>query len=466
MQAKKDSMAKIVIIGAGLTGISAAYHLEQKGFCDYAIFERDAKIGGLCGTVQQNGFTFDFTGHYLHASDPYFRSMIESLVGMDNLNTVVRKSFIYSHNTYTNYPFQINLFGLPTEVIAECIEGFVKRDKANKKIQTFPEWVMHNFGAGFGKHFFFPFQRKIFGYDLKKISSSWTGRFVPSTSLQQIIEGSIRPADDTMVGYNASFLYPKQGGIVFWVQKIADQLKNPIHTNFSVTSIDMKQKIVTFANGHNEPFEQLISTMPLDVLLKSLQERSSTNLRNAAKNLVCNSVINFNLGVNRPELSDKHWIYFPESHYPFYRLGFPSNCAASMAPAGCSSLYGEFSHVNKSKAWVQQTLRDSLKTTKQLFKISDTEILIQKTMPISHAYVIYDQWREKNLPKLHKQLETESVYSVGRYGEWKYSSMQEAVLDGKKIAETLTVIPARQLNKEIEFVPMRSTSKQREIETP
>ena len=83
-------MAKIVIIGAGLTGISAAYHLEQKGFYDYAIFERDATIGGLCGTVQQDGFTFDFTGHYLHASDPYFRSMIENLVGME--------TFKYGHN--------------------------------------------------------------------------------------------------------------------------------------------------------------------------------------------------------------------------------------------------------------------------------------------------------------------------------------------------------------------------------
>jgi len=446
-------MAKIVIIGAGLTGISAAYHLEQKGFHDYAIFERDATIGGLCGTVQQDGFTFDFTGHYLHASDPYFRSMIENLVGMENLNTVTRKSFIYSHDTYTRYPFQINLFGLPETVIAECIEGFVKRNNSSKKLRTFPEWVMRNFGAGFGKHFFFPFQRKIFGYDLRKITASWTGRFVPSTSLQQIISGSIKDVDDASIGYNATFLYPKQGGIVYWVQKIADQLTNPIHTSFCVTGIDLQHKRVTFSNGHIEPFEQLISTMPLNILLKKLHERSNNSLERAANKLLCNSVINFNLGVNRPNLSEKHWIYFPEDKYPFYRMGFPSNCSNTMTPADCSSLYGEFSHVNKSAAWVKKNLEACLKMTKQLFNISDQEILTKKIMPIAHAYVIYDEWREKNIGKIHQQLEDNAVHSIGRYGEWKYSSMQEAVLDGKKIAERLTVIPARHVTEKISILP-------------
>lgn len=436
-------MAKIVIIGAGLTGISAAYHLEQKGFFDYAIFEKESVIGGLCGTVQQDGFTFDFTGHYLHASDPYFRSMIETLVGMENLNTINRKSYIYSHDTYTRYPFQINLFGLPEDVIAECIEGFVQRPQSRKKPATFPDWVMHNFGPGFGKHFFFPFQRKIFGYDLKKITASWTGRFVPSTSLQQIIRGSIKDSIDDSIGYNAHFLYPKQGGIVYWVQKIADQLINPIRTQYCVKSINIKHKIVEFTNGHSEPYEQLISTMPLDRLLTLADESPSMSLKTATKNLVCNSVINFNIGVNRPELSEKHWIYFPETKFPFYRMGFPSNCSSKMTPPGCSSLYGEFSHVGKSKQWVNQTLKDSLTATKKLFNISNHEIVTQKIMPISHAYVIYDAWRERNLPKIHARLEEQSIYSIGRYGEWKYSSMQEAVLDGKKAIERLIVVPAR-----------------------
>ena len=458
-------MAKIVIIGAGLTGISAAYHLEQKGYYDYALFEKNDTIGGLCGTVFQDGFTFDYTGHYLHISDAYFGSMIEQLVGMENLNTVHRKSFIYSHDTYTKYPFQINLQGLPPRVIAECISGFVTRKKTRKKPETFNDWVMQSFGKGFGKYFFNGYQKKIFGYDLKKITASWTGRFVPTTSLEQIIRGSLYNYDDAEVGYNATFLYPKHGGIVSWVQKIADHIKNPIATNMAVTSINAQNKTVTFANGHIEPYQHLITTMPLDHLLKNMQEKSSNNLAAAANKLICNSVINFNLGISRPNLSDKHWIYFPENQYPFYRLGFPFNSAQSMAPAGCSSIYGEFSHVNKSPAWIKKTLEQSLAQTKKLFKLDDREIITQKIMPISHAYVIYDQWRETHLPKIQKNLEEQAIYSIGRYGHWKYSSMQEAVLDGKKVVEKLLVLPARHIEKEsfVQITPRKQPSQPKEL---
>jgi len=87
-------MAKIVIIGAGLTGLSAAYHLEKRGFSDYLLFEKEPSVGGLCRSVQQDGFTFDYTGHLLHTSDDYFRSLIQDIVGFENLNTITRRSFV------------------------------------------------------------------------------------------------------------------------------------------------------------------------------------------------------------------------------------------------------------------------------------------------------------------------------------------------------------------------------------
>jgi protoporphyrinogen oxidase len=435
-------MAKIVIIGAGPTGLSAAYHLEKKGFFDYKLFEKEATTGGLCRSVTQDGFTFDFTGHLLHIGDPYFKNFIETIVGMDNFNTITRKSFIYSENTYTKYPYQINLHGLPTKTIVECIEGYINRPKTKKNPRTFIDWVMHNFGPGIGKHFFFPYQKKIFAYDLDKISTSWTGRFVPQTSLPQILHGALEEPSDDLVGYNATFFYPKHDGISFWVDKLAQTLKNTIHTNHCVQFIDSKNKIVQFTNGHEEKYEQLITTMPLDRLLTNLQEPSSSHLARAANKLLCNKVVNFNLGIARPNLSEKHWIYYPEEKYPFYRIGFSNNFAESMAPAGHSSLYGEFSYIQESEATVQRMLELSLKETKKVLGIAESEIVTEKIIYIDHAYVIYDFWREKNLAKIHKKLNDTNIYSVGRYGEWKYSSMQEAVLDGKKIADSLVVIPA------------------------
>jgi len=429
-------MAKIVILGAGLTGLSTAYHLEKNGFYDYKIFEKESQVGGLCRSVQQDGFTFDHTGHLLHINDPYFHDFIKNVVGFEHLDKIERRSFIYSHNTYTPYPYQINLHGLPTNVIADCIEGFATIKKSGTKTKSYYQWVLQNFGRGFGKHFFFPYQQKIFSYDIRKISSSWTGRFVPKTSLRKIVYGSIGQNKNN-VGYNSQFFYPNSGGIFSWVKKLAQKIYNPIHNNFAAKAINLVNKTVTFENGHIEKFDTLISTIPLDILLKSLKEKSSMSLKDTHKKLLCNSIVNFNLGIFSKNIYNKHWIYYPENKYPFYRIGFYHNFSQSMAPKGCSSIYGEFSYMKKSKKAVLQKTEFAIQQAKKVLNIDDNDILTKRVITISHAYVIYDFWREKNIHNIHKTLNNNDIYSIGRYGQWKYSSMQEAVLEGKSIAEKL-----------------------------
>ncbi len=431
-------MAKVVIIGAGLTGLSAAYHLEAQGFFDYKLFEKESEIGGLCRSVHQDGFTFDYTGHLLHINDDYFRSLIISIIGLDAFNIIKRRSFIYSQDRYSRYPYQINLYGLPSKTIAECIEGFVTRPRSQKQPRSFYEWVMRSFGEGFGKHFFFPYQQKIFDYDIKKITSSWTGRFVPSTSLQEMIAGALADNHEADVGYNAHFFYPQRGGIITWLNALRDQLLNPINTNFAVKSIDLINKKLTFENGMEESYTHLINTMPLDEFLQRLREGSSSRMRSSIHYLACNSVVNFNLGISREKLSDHHWIYFPETQYPFYRIGFPHNFSREMAPPSCSSLYGEYSFYKRSPENVHDLLNASLKKTKELFSLGESEIITEKIITIKHAYVIYNHWREKNLPSLLQKLENHGISSIGRYGAWKYSSMQEGILDGKACALKIT----------------------------
>lgn len=435
-------MAEVVILGAGLTGLSAAYHLEQQGFFDYKIYEKEDTVGGLCRSVKQDGFTFDFTGHLLHISDPEFRKFIETVIGLEHFNVIKRQSFIYSQDRYTRYPYQVNLFGLPPETIAECIEGFVTRRTTHKQPRSFHDWVLNNFGAGFGKHFFFPYQTKIFDYDIHQLSASWTGRFVPSTSLTSMIRGAITDVQDD-IGYNANFLYPHKGGIYFWIDKLYRQLMNPVYKSHTVTRIDMTARTITFANGTQESYKQLITTLPLDILLKLIQEPSSSSLKRAQTKLLCNSVVNFNLGVSHEHLSDKHWIYFPENIYPFYRIGFTHNFAESMAPPGMSSLYGEFSHLNRPQTEIDQLLVQSLEATKKLLQIRDSDIATEKIISIKHAYVIYNAWRDKHVPIILDKLQEKSIFSTGRYGAWKYASMQEGFLDGKTAADTImsSVIP-------------------------
>ena len=201
-------MAEVVILGAGLTGLSAAYHLEKSNFFDYKLFEKNNTVGGLVRSVQQDGFTFDFTGHLIHINDSYFKEFLDTVVNMETLSSHQRQSFVYSHGTYTPFPYQMHLHGLPTEVITECINGFIKRKRSLRTPASFYEWVLKHFGTGFAKHFFIPYNSKMLAYDIKEVAPSWTGRFVPKTSLKHLLTGALQPKAE-QVGYNKSFFLSK-----------------------------------------------------------------------------------------------------------------------------------------------------------------------------------------------------------------------------------------------------------------
>jgi len=447
-------VAEVVIIGAGLTGLSSAYWLEKNNFFDYKIFEKQDRPGGLLRSEQHDGFTFDHTGHLLHINDPSFYDFLNEIAAIEDFNLITRQSGIYSNNVVTEYPFQMNLHGLPTDVIAECIEGYVTRNQAMRKPKSFYEWVLKYFGKGMGEHFFFPYNSKILSYNLKKVHPSWNGRFVPSTTLKAIIDGTLQPAAHTKIGYNSSFYYPKQGGIEFIVKKLVAYLKNPVQTGYGVSHIDTTDKIVYFDNGQQERYKHLVTTMPLNRLLTTIKTPSRSSINQAADKLLCNAVININIGFSGPIDTNKHWLYFPERTYPFYRLGFWHTICPSSVPTGHSALYSELSYLPGRTTQAQAYKRADLarKQVLDFVHMTADDIVAQKILHLDNAYVIYDAWREKNLVGILQHLHGLQIHSIGRYGEWKYSSMQDAYNDGKKVAMELmqvyntsspTIVPAQ-----------------------
>jgi len=481
-------MARIVILGAGLTGLSTAYHLEQAGYSDYLLFEKEDTPGGLCRSVTSNGFTFDYTGHLLHSNDAATRPLVDMCVGKNNLVTATRSAWIESSGIQTPYPFQMYLHGRSPEIIAECIEGFVSRPKNRRQPHLFSEWVSSSFGAGFGKHFFYPYQRKIFSYPPRKLTATWTGRFVPKTDLSTIIRGALTPHSADNIGYNATFLYPKTGGINALITGLAKHIIRPVTTGFCATHIDTNRKRVSFANGHQEPYEYLVSTLPLDHLLTILDGTHTQSLQSASRNLLSTSVLNINLGinggVNNPEINNAKitpsgatktktacnslpnasWIYYPDAETSWYRIGFPHSFSPTACPAGTQSLYAELSYLNKPKQvphtafhkkgcptpnihtpQLAGTIKRVEENILKHFNLPHEALIARAPLMLDRAYVIYNNWRDKQVPKILHRLESEyEIHSIGRYGAWKYASMQEALVDGKTTAYALTnrFIPA------------------------
>src|SRR4051794_9172748 len=111
----------VVIIGAGPTGLSAAYHLGKES----TLVEQADRVGGWCRSIEDHGFTFDMAGHIMFSNDAYVHEMYQLLLG-DNMHWQDREAWIYSKQVYTRYPFQGALYGLPHEVLKECIVGAIE----------------------------------------------------------------------------------------------------------------------------------------------------------------------------------------------------------------------------------------------------------------------------------------------------------------------------------------------------
>jgi protoporphyrinogen oxidase len=430
--------SRVVILGAGLAGLSTAFHLEN----DYLIFEKESEVGGMARSVEINGFTFDFTGHLLHLRNQYTKDLVAQLLP-DAFETHSRQAYIYSNGVYTEYPFQANTYGLPKDVVKECIAGFVEtclqssNSNGNCKPDnlSFEDWVYRTFGSGIAKHFMLPYNQKLWHVPLKEIAADWVSWSVPRPNLDEILNGALG-LNNRAFGYNPSFLYPKSGGIGQLPQSMCGDIKN-LHLNKSAIELSLQQRTIRFDDGSVYSYDNLVSTIPLVHLLKIIRDLPE-EVRNIGKKLRYLSVYDINLGVKRPNISDKHWLYFPEREFIFYRVGFPMNYAPHTVPQGCSSMYVEVSHLPGENIPEEQLLDEVIAGLNRCGILrADDELLVRQVIDLKCAYVIHDLNRQEALQVIHPYLESQNIYSIGRYGNWEYSSMESAILYGRDMAQKL-----------------------------
>ncbi|TAL11326.1 MAG: protoporphyrinogen oxidase [Nitrospirae bacterium] len=425
----------ILIVGAGLAGLSTAYHLGDR---PCRVVEKEKEAGGLCRSYQMDGFTFDVTGHLLHFRQAEIKALVERLLA-GRLAKHGRRSFIYSHRTYTEYPFQVNTHGLPPEVVRECLLGFIATltnpSPAPPEGRSFKAWILENLGEGMARHFMVPFNEKLWQAPLDELTSDWVSWLVPKPELKDVINGALGIKDKAF-GYNPSFLYPAQGGIGVLPKAFLPWVRDIVYGS-ELAEVDTTRRRATFLDGRVEDYDRLVSTIPVPELVRRCPDLPAA-IRDAAAGLRCVSVYNVNLGVARERVSDHHWIYFPEPEYPFYRAGFPMNFAPALGRPGCSSLYVEVSHrptESVPPAELLGRVRAGLERAGILRP--DDEIVAADVRDIRYAYVLFDRHRARALPAILEELERRGIHSIGRYGRWEHTSMEDAIAQGKQLAETL-----------------------------
>jgi protoporphyrinogen oxidase len=426
-----------LILGAGLAGLSAAASLPRE---ETLVLERESEVGGLCRSRVVDGFTFDCTGHLLHLKDPGIRDLVHTLLPRC-FESVERKSLIYSKGVYTGYPFQANTYGLPREVIRECVVGFVEAllkrgESAGRPDRNFQEWVLSTFGDGIARHFMFPYNEKLYRVDLSEMECGWVSWSIPRPSLDEVVRGSLG-MEVKGLGYNPQFLYPRQGGIDA-IPRALQSRCGEIRLGAEVRSVDLLSQRVRLESGEEIGYERLLSTLPLDALLRILNPLPEPSLGKARGKLRAVRVVNINLGVDRPSVLPGHWVYFPEPQFPFYRVGSPTNYSSGVAPRGCSSLYVEVARRRdeplEKEALVEEVL-EALKRVEILRK--GDRIVAREVLVLDPAYVVYDHFRQQALPSILRILERYGVISTGRFGAWEYGSMESALRQGRDAAERL-----------------------------
>jgi protoporphyrinogen oxidase len=432
-----------LILGAGLTGLSCAYHLGE----DYRVVEKENEPGGIVRTRNRhNGFLCDGTGHWLHLRNAYMKDLVQRLLAGE-LAEHERKAVIHMHGVFTPYPFQANTHGLPPQVVLECVLGLLKaRHPGDFGLQSpadrpanFKEWVVRFFGEGIARHFMIPYNEKLLGVPLEELKAEYAERFIPRPSMEDVIKGALGFSRESL-GYNAKFVYPREGGISALPKAFARALKRPPDYNLHVTKVDLKSRVATLSNQQQVRYGHLLNTAPLPRFI-SMLEGAPPEIKAAAATLRATTVHYFDIGVRGPGdiASQYHWIYFPEPEFVFYRAGSYSAVHADAAPAGCRSYYVEMSGgaqemLKKPDELKKRVLADLRKAR----VISDRdEILFMELSDIPFAYVVFDHHYEASRKLIFDFLASQNILTAGRWGGWGYGGMEDAMLDGKAAAETI-----------------------------
>lgn len=481
----------VLIAGAGPTGLSAAYHLGS----DALLVEQNAQVGGWCRSIEVGGFTFDYAGHIMFSGDPYVHQLYKMLLG-DNVHWQDREAWIYSKSVYTRYPFQASLYGLPADVIKECIVGAIEAkygsltpapkpgghtnghtnghanghangqakscDTAVKDCcadgileaevplgqkleaargaepRNFEEFIYKVWGAGIAKHFAIPYNRKLWAVPLSEMETSWLGGRVPLPNLEEMIDGALFPSPKPM-GPNARFGYPLRGGFQSLMQAWLPHLRGELRTHCRIESISPARHEATLSDGSTERYDHLISTMPLPVLIRQLGEQVPASVRAAAARLRNVGVRCVHIGVGREQLTDKHWIYYPEDTV-FHRIFVQGNASPYCnAPGGfgltCEITYSPHKPLPcDGKDLVNLCIADCRRVG---LMRDDDPVWATAQCDLPYAYVVYDHGRAEAVATIREWLVQHDIHLAGRYSEWEYYNSDHAFLAGRKAAETV-----------------------------
>ncbi len=417
---------RFLIVGAGMSGLAFANFLDSD---DFLVLEREPEIGGWCKTIKQDGFVWDFSGHFFHFRHPDIEAYLRERMPPDEVVTVARDSRIDFDGTLIDFPFQKNIHQLPKADFVDCLYDLFFREEATAGLDpdSFKGMLYEKFGRGIAERFLVPYNEKLYACDLEVLDREAMGRFFPHADLEDIVRNMRRPDNSS---YNASFTYPKGGAIEYVRALTRDIPDEKILLNAGVAGIDLRRKVATLTDGREIAFEYLVSSAPFDHLSRMCA------LEHDADAFTYNKVLCFNLGFDRKGKEGVHWIYYPSHDVSFYRIGFYDNIMGTDR----MSLYVELGFAPDATYDVDAVRAQVLEDLERVGVIEGHELVSHHSVTLDPAYVHITTRSRAEHARLTDILGLRGVHSIGRYGGWTYCSIEDNIVEARALAEKFNTL--------------------------
>lgn len=424
-----------------MTGITLARLLREKGH-EVLVLEAESRIGGLCRSRTDHGFTFDTGGsHIIFSRDKEVLEFMHGVLG-SNRDTRSRNTKILYRNILVKYPFENGLAALPKEDLYFCINEFIRTYvKAEKgeipPPKNFREWIFATFGRGIAELYMIPYNEKIWNYPAHLMSAHWMEGRVPRPPVEDVIKSAIGIETEGYT-HQSIFSYPVEGGIEALVTSIADGLEDAIFTGFPVRSI-------VFRDGHWEVSDgtrtisgdRVISTIPLQHLVTCLHDIPD-EVKNAVQALRYNSVACIQVGI-RGIVPDISWLYIPDPNQGLAnRISFPSNFSSHVAPGNHAGILAEITY-NEGDAVSRMTdeelINHTVRSLGEMGFITPDQVVHTAVDRQKFAYVVYDLGYLENIRIIREYFKSRGITLEGRFSRFEYLNMDGCIRNAMECAK-------------------------------